>query len=90
VLCQGGAQVKIGSQRGTTLRIGCPVGIPVVVVVIVVVVVERGSQGPGDEFQTPWLLQSVTTSEEDEAQSRGTREGEEDGGSPSGGEKNWR
>jgi hypothetical protein len=29
VLCQRGAHVKIGPQRGVTLRIGCPVGIPV-------------------------------------------------------------
>jgi hypothetical protein len=37
VLCQRGAQMKIGPRRGMTLRVGCPVGIPVVVVVVVVV-----------------------------------------------------
>jgi hypothetical protein len=47
-----------------TLRVGCPMGILLVVVV-------SSNRGLGDEVQAPWLLQSVTTSEEDEAHSRG-------------------
>jgi hypothetical protein len=42
-------------------------------------------RGPGDEVQTPWLLWSVTTSEEDEAQVEAQEKRKEDGGSPSGG-----
>ena len=39
VLCQSGAHVNIGLQRGVTLRIGCKVGISVVVVVAIVIMV---------------------------------------------------
>jgi hypothetical protein len=39
VLCQGGAHMKIGPQRGVALKIGCKVGILVVVVVAIVIMV---------------------------------------------------
>jgi hypothetical protein len=43
-----------------------------------------GSRGLEDKVRTPWFLEIVATSEEDEAHSRGVEVGEEDEGPPSG------